>query len=98
MERTLAMTLPPPHRRQRQPRGRRYAPLSQKSYGNVSAGELADICVSYGLEPQTPDEDPPMSSKRSYVKRRLRTLSREALLAWLAASTRTTQPPRWPSW
>ena len=72
--------------------------VSQKSYGNVSAGELADICVSYGLEPQTPDEDPPMSSKRSYVKRRLRTLSREALLAWLAASTRTTQPPRWPSW
>ncbi|MBN2447246.1 MAG: hypothetical protein JXO22_10995 [Phycisphaerae bacterium] len=54
--------------------------IADALWQHVSAGELADICVSYGLEPQTPDEDPPMSSKRSYVKRRLRSLSREALL------------------
>jgi very-short-patch-repair endonuclease len=46
----------------------------------VNARELADICVSFGLDPQNPDEDDPMLSKRSYVKRRIRSLSRESLL------------------
>lgn len=46
----------------------------------VSAYELADICVSFGLPPESPDEDGPMSSKRSYVRRRLHTQSRDELL------------------
>lgn len=35
----------------------------------VSAYELADVCVALGLAP--PEGDDPMSSKRSYVNRRL---------------------------
>lgn len=46
----------------------------------VNARELAHICESFGLDPQSPDEDDPMSSKRSYVKRRILSHSREALL------------------
>lgn len=47
---------------------------------DVSARDLADECVRFGLAPQTPDEPDPMSGKLSYVKRRLRDRSIDDLL------------------
>jgi hypothetical protein len=54
--------------------------IAEALWEHVSANELAAICVSFGLPPQDPDEADPMSSKRSYVKRRLFEHQREALL------------------
>lgn len=47
----------------------------------VSALELADVCIHFGLTPESPDEDGPMSGKIRYVKRRLTHLQWEDLVA-----------------
>lgn len=46
----------------------------------ISAYELADICVAFGLAPKGADEDEPFSSKRGYIKRRVNTMPRDDLL------------------
>src|SRR5215218_9307571 len=45
----------------------------------ISAHELGDECVRLGLAPQGDGEDPPMTSKRAYVRRRLLSHSLEQL-------------------
>jgi hypothetical protein len=55
--------------------------IAEALWFHVSANELAGVCVSFGLPPQSPDEDDPMMSKRSYVKRRLHTMTPDDLIA-----------------
>jgi len=54
--------------------------IAEALWLHVSANELAGVCESFGLSPQSPDEDGPMTSKRSYVKRRLHASTRDALI------------------
>lgn len=46
----------------------------------ISAYQLADICVAFGLPAKGPDEEEPFASKRSYIGRRVNTMPREGLL------------------
>lgn len=54
--------------------------IAEALWSHLSANELAGVCESFGLPPQSPGEDDPMSSKRSYVRRRLLAATREELL------------------
>ena len=54
--------------------------IAEALWFHLSANELAGVCESFGLAPQSPDEDDPMASKRSYVRRRLHASTREELL------------------
>ena len=54
--------------------------IAESLWFHVSANELAGVIESFGLPPQSPDEDGPMASKRSYVKRRLQSMSRDDLI------------------
>lgn len=52
-----------------------------KALYSVSAYDLADECVRFGLAPQSAEEDGPMSGKIRYVERRLRHHRVDELLA-----------------
>jgi hypothetical protein len=55
--------------------------IAEALWFHVSANELAGVCESFGLAPQSTDEgDDPMYSKRKYVRRRLLAVTRDDLL------------------